>query len=117
MGHADRAHYTASGCRRGTRAGPWYARLVCDYFAEIARRGYQMEINTKAYEELGVFYPDVRYFPLLRELGVRVQVNSDAHYPERIASGMSEAFRALRRAGFTSVMQLQAGRWVEREIG
>ena len=58
----------------------------------------------------------MRYFPLLRELGVRVQVNSDAHYPERIASGMSEAFRALRRAGFMSVMQLQAGRWVEREI-
>ena len=116
VGHADKVHYNASCCRPGILDEPWYDRLVCDYFAEIARRGYQMEINTKAYEELGVFYPDVRYFPLLRELGVRVQVNSDAHYPERIASGMSEAFRALRRAGFTSVMQLQAGRWVEREI-
>ena len=110
-------HYNAACCRPGILDEPWYDRLVCDYFAEIARRGYQMEINTKAYEELGVFYPDVRYFPLLRELGVRMQVNSDAHYPERIASGMPEAFRALRRAGFTSVMQLQAGRWVEREIG
>lgn len=117
VGHADKVHYNAACCRPGILDEPWYDRLVCDYFAEIARRGYQMEINTKAYEELGVFYPDVRYFPLLRELGVRVQVNSDAHYPERIASGMSEAFRTLRRAGFTSVMQLQAGRWVEREIG
>lgn len=116
VGHADKVHYNAACCRPGILDEPWYDRLVCDYFAEIARRGYQMEINTKAYEELGVFYPDVRYFPLLRELGVRVQVNSDAHYPERIASGMSEAFRALRRAGFMSVMQLQAGRWVEREI-
>ena len=117
VGHADKVHYNAACCRPGILDEPWYDRLVCDYFAEIARRGYQMEINTKAYEELGVFYPDVCYFPLLRELGVRVQVNSDAHYPERIASGMPEAFRALRRAGFTSVMQLQAGRWVEREIG
>lgn len=117
VGHADKVHYNAACCRPGILDEPWYDRLVCDCFAEIARRGYQMEINTKAYEELGVFYPDVRYFPLLRELGVRVQVNSDAHYPERIASGMSEAFRALRRAGFTSVMQLQAGRWGEREIG
>lgn len=116
VGHADKVHYNAACCRPGILDEPWYDRLVCDYFAEIARRGYQMEINTKAYEDLGVFYPDVRYFPLLRELGVRVQVNSDAHYPERIASGMSEAFRALRRAGFMSVMQLQAGRWVEREI-
>ena len=117
VGHADKVHYNAACCRPGILDEPWYDCLVRDYFAEIARRGYQMEINTKAYEELGVFYPDVRYFPLLRELGVRLQVNSDAHYPERIASGMSEAFRALRRAGFTSVMQLQAGRWVEREIG
>ena len=33
-----------------------------------------------------------------------------------VADHFEEAFRALRRAGFTSVMQLQAGRWVEREI-
>lgn len=87
-----------------------------DYFTEIARRGYQMEINTKAYGELGVFYPDERYFPLLRELGIRVQVNSDAHYPERIASGMAEAYRALRRAGFTSVMRLRGGQWTESPL-
>ena len=85
VGHADKVHYNAACCRPGILDEPWYDCLVRDYFAEIARRGYQMEINTKAYEELGVFYPDVRYFPLLRELGVRVQVNSDAHYPERIA--------------------------------
>ena len=103
VGHADKVHYNAACCRPGILDEPWYDRLVCDYFAEIARRGYQMEINTKAYEELGVFYPDVRYFPLLRELGVRMQVNSDAHYPERIASGMPEAFRALRRAGFNRI--------------
>lgn len=95
---------------------PWYDRLVRDYFTEIARRGYQMEINTKAYGELGVFYPDERYFPLLRELGIRVQVNSDAHYPERIINGMTEAYRALRRAGFTSVMRLRGGQWTESPL-
>lgn len=116
VGHADKVHYNASFCRLGIVDEPWYDRLVCDYFAEIARRGYQMEINTKAYEELGVFYPDERYFPLLRELGIRVQVNSDAHYPERISNGMPEAFRALRNAGFTSVMQLRAGQWAEVPI-
>lgn len=116
VGHADKVHYNASFCCPGIVDEPWYDRLVCDYFAEIARRGYQMEINTKAYGELGVFYPDERYFPLLRELGIRVQVNSDAHYPERISNGMPEAFRALQNAGFTSVMQLRAGQWAEVPI-
>ena len=113
VGHADKIHYNAAYCRPGILEEPWYDRLVRDYFVEIARRGYQVEINTKAWSELGTFYPDERYFPLLRELGIRVQVNSDAHYPERIASGMSEAYRALRRAGFTSVMRLQDGQWAE----
>lgn len=113
VGHADKVHYNAACCRPGIMDELWYDQLVCDYFAEIARRGYQMEVNTKAYEELGVFYPDERYFPLLRELGIRIQVNSDAHYPERISSGMSAAFWALRNAGFVSVMQLRAGQWAE----
>ena len=116
VGHADKIHYNAAYCRPGILEELWYDRLVRDYFAEVARRGYQVEINTKAYEGLGVFYPGERYFPLLRELGIRVQVNSDAHYPERIASGMTEAFRALRRAGFTSVMRLRGGQWVESPL-
>ena len=113
VGHADKIHYNAAYCRPGILEEPWYDRLVRDYFVEIARRGYQVEINTKAWSELGTFYPDERYFLLLRELGIRVQVNSDAHYPERIASGMAEAYRALHRAGFTSVMRLQDGQWAE----
>ena len=116
VGHADKVHYNANCYRPGLIDEPWYDRLVRNYFTEIARRGYQMEINTKAYGELGVFYPDERYFPLLRELGIRVQVNSDAHYPERIASGMAEAYRALRRAGFTSVMRLRGGQWTESPL-
>lgn len=116
VGHADKIHYNAAWCRPGILEEPWYDRLVSDYFADIARRGYQVEINTKARRELGTFYPDERYFPLLRELGIRVQVNSDAHYPERVDSGMAEACRALRRAGFTSVMRLCGGQWTEAPL-
>ena len=46
VGHADKVHYNAASCRTGILDEPWYDRLVCDYFAEIARRGYQVEINT-----------------------------------------------------------------------
>ena len=87
VGHADKMHYNAAGYRPGLLDEPWYDTLVRDYFSEIARRGYIVEINSKAYHDLGTFYPNERYFTFLKELGVRVQVNSDAHYPERINYG------------------------------
>ena len=75
-----------------------------------------MEINTKSYHELGTFYPNERYFSFLKELGIRVQVNSDAHYPERINNGRAEALAALKKAGFTSVVEWHGGKWEDKEI-
>ncbi|WP_294628851.1 histidinol-phosphatase [uncultured Bacteroides sp.] len=116
VGHADKMHYNASCYRPGLLDEPWYDALVRDYFAAIARRGYIVEINTKAYHELGTFYPNERYFTLLKELGVRVQVNSDAHYPERINNARREGLAALKKAGFTSVAEWHGGRWEERAV-
>ncbi len=116
VGHADKMHYNASLYRPGLLDESWYDLLVSDYFAEIARRQYIVEINTKAYHTLGTFYPNERYFPLFKELGIRVQVNSDAHYPERINSGRPEALAALKTAGFDSVIEWHQGGWVEVSI-
>lgn len=116
VGHADKIHYNAACYRPGLTDESWYNTLVCQCFEEIARRGYQMEINTKAYHDLGVFYPDKRYFPLIKELGIKVQVNSDAHYPERIDSGRHEALTLLHQARFTNIMEMHDGCWQEVEI-
>lgn len=113
VGHADKMHYNAACYRPGLLDEPWYDRLVSDYFAEIATRGYIVEINTKAYHDLGTFYPNERYFSLLKELGIPVQVNSDAHYPERINYGRPEALTALANTGFESVVEWHQGRWQE----
>ena len=56
------------------------------------------------------------YFSYLHDLGVRVQVNSDSHYPERISNGRPEALCALRKAGDESVMELHGGEWKEMPI-
>ena len=116
VGHADKMHYNAACYRPGLLDEPWYDELVRAYFADIARRGYQVEVNTKAYHDLGTFYPNERYFSYLHDLGVRVQVNSDSHYPERISNGRPEALRALRKAGYESVMELHGGEWKEMPI-
>lgn len=111
VGHADKMHYNASCYRSGLLDEPWYEHLVREYFEDIARRGYQVEINTKAYHDLGTFYPNERYFSFLHELGIRVQVNSDSHYPERINNGRPEALATLKKAGFDTVMELYDGEW------
>ncbi len=111
VGHADKMHYNASKYRPGLLDEPWYDMLVCDYFAEIARCGYMVEVNTKALLQLGTFFPNERYFPFLKELGIRIQVNSDAHYPEKINSGRREALVALKQAGYITVMEMYGGKW------
>jgi len=116
VGHADKMHYNASCYRPGLLDEPWYDALVRNYFAEIARHGYIVEINTKAYHELGTFYPNERYFTFLKDLGIRVQVNSDAHYPERINNARPEGLAALKKAGFTSVVEWHGGKWEDRGI-
>lgn len=116
VGHADKMHYNASCYRPGLLDEPWYDELIHLYFTEIARKGYQVEINTKAYHELGTFYPNERYFSTLHDLGIRVQVNSDSHYPERINNGRREALCALKHAGYKTVMELYDNEWKEIPI-
>ena len=111
VGHADKMHYNASCYRRGLLDEEWYDDLVRSYFQEIARHGYQVEVNTKSYLDKHVLFPNVRYFSYLNRLCIRVQVNSDAHYPERINDGRREALQALHRAGYRSVMELHDGTW------
>lgn len=116
VGHADKMHYNAASYRPGLLDEPWYNDLMRHYFTEIARRGYMVEINTKAYYDLNTFYPNERYFLLLKELGIPLQVNSDAHYPEKINSGRPEALLALQKVGYREVMELHRGKWVASPI-
>ncbi len=114
VGHADKVHYNAACYRPGLLDEKWYNDLVLSYFDAILAKGYMMEINTKVYLNLNVFYPDIRYFKILHDWGIRVLVNSDAHYPERINDGRREALKALQRAGYDRVMEMHSGVWEEK---
>lgn len=116
LGHADKMHYNASCYHPGLLDEPWYEALMKDYFSLVASRGYLVEINTKAYDSLGTFYPNSRYWELMKEYQIRILVNSDAHYPERINAGRMEALRLLQAKGFATVAELHQGSWREVPI-
>lgn len=116
LGHADKMHYNASCYHPGLLDEPWYEALMKDYFSLVASRGYLVEINTKAYDSLGTFYPNSRYWELMKEYQIKILVNSDAHYPERINAGRIEALRLLQAKGFAAVAELHQGSWREVPI-
>lgn len=116
VGHADKMHYNASAYHPGLLDELWYDALIQEYFDAIARKGYIVEINTKSYLELGTFYPNERYFPVLLEKGIRVQVNSDSHYPERINNGRLQALMALQASGYHTVTEMYNNEWKDMPL-
>ena len=116
VGHADKIAYNASFCQPNVSEQSWYKYAQRDLFAFISEKGYMMEVNTKAYHKLGVFYPDTTSFSLIKEMHIPVLVNSDSHYPELVNDGRIEALQALKTAGINVVMELIAGKWQENLI-
>lgn len=116
LGHLDKIGLNASLYRPGLDHEPWYQDLVNSYLEEIASRDLLVEVNTKALETRGRFFPHRDYFATMHELGIRVVVNSDSHYPEKINSGRIEALRALAQAGYTAVWQLRGGEWIAAPV-
>ena len=111
VGHPDKMHYNACCYRPGLLDEPWYDEMVRSYLAKIVHKGYIVEVNTKAFSETRTFFPNARYYNYLYNIGAKVQVNSDAHYPDKISSGRSEALIALWNAGFRYVTEWLDGAW------
>lgn len=113
VGHADKMLDNARYCQADITEQGWCKDLIRTYFEQIAAQAIPVEINTKKYLRAGIFFPDRRYFSLLKELHIPVLVNSDAHFPATISSGRPEALQALQEAGINTVLQLQQGVWQE----
>lgn len=116
VGHVNKIAYNALQCDPEVIKEDWYRHYLNDLFALIAEKGLMVEINTKAYLTKGCFFPAVGEWPLLKQWGIPVLVNSDAHLPELVNAGRMEALKLLKESGFRTVRQLMQGRWQEVEI-
>ncbi len=116
VGHADKMHALADAIKPQLSSQIWYKQLIADCLDIIAQKGYIMEVNTKKYGVNGLFFPDVSLWPLMLELGIRITVSSDAHYPENIDSGRYYALLQLQKAGFSTHAELHDGHWCDVPI-
>lgn len=94
IAHCDKIGHNSSCHKPGIENEPWYNELVIRNLEAIMDHGYIIEINTKAFHQHGRFFPNTRYFSLLKKWGVQVVFNSDAHFPDLIDAGRNEAIKA-----------------------
>ena len=90
-GHFDKIIGNAAMADATIESQGWYEALVDDVVSHAAASGIVVEINTKAFHDKGRFFPHSRWWEKLKDAGVPVAVNSDAHYPEKVNLGRREA--------------------------
>lgn len=116
LGHADKIYYNALSVTPDLLQSSWYKKLMNDYYAYIAEKELPIEINTKAYEKTGCFFPHIDFWKQIKERKIPVMVNSDAHFPERINSGRKEALDLMKEVGFTELWILKGQKWQSESL-
>ncbi len=95
IGHFDKIGHNAGHFQEGIENEDWYNSLVMRTFEAIMDHHLIIEVNTKAYTEHNRFFPNIRYFEMLKKSRATLLINSDAHYPQLINSGRLEALKLL----------------------
>ena len=95
IGHIDKIALNASYAEPGIEATEEYRRLAEETMEMAVESGKEIEINTKHWKKYGRFFPHPRFWNFLIERGVKMPVDSDTHYAEKIEDGRLEAMQIL----------------------
>lgn len=98
IGHFDKIGRNATHHSPGIEDEKWYRERVNELIDSIVASGITVEINTKAHPDIGRFFPHQRYWKRLRDAGVTIVVDSDAHRTELIDASRHEALEMLCNA-------------------
>jgi histidinol-phosphatase (PHP family) len=112
VGHLDRILYNNIARRWWDETAPWYRAAVEETLQAIAARNMLVELNLQGlYAPLASPNPSAWVLRRCHELGIRIVVTTDAHRPERVASGLERAQELLLASGYRETWRLRAGRW------
>ncbi len=91
----------------------WYQEELQKTFDILAKNNIIVEINTKSYQKNGLIFPGVEYFSLMKDKGISVTINSDAHYPADLISGFSAVASELLKAGYQTLKVFGENQWID----
>ncbi len=87
----------------------WYLQLVYDTLKLAAEKGIIVEINTKYYERFGILFPGKECFKWMKQNGIKVTINSDAHKTDALTSGFEDVAIMLIDAGYKELWEWEGG--------
>lgn len=96
LGHFDKIAHNASLAQPGIEEESWYESLIDDVISKSKYANLAIEVNTKAYNEYKRLFPSEKWLNKVLDAKLKIIVNSDAHYPDKINSGRNEAFEIIR---------------------
>jgi histidinol-phosphatase (PHP family) len=61
-------------------------------------------------------FPHAVFYPVINELEIPIQVNSDCHYPNHVDAGFRQTYMELKQSGFKTMRQLFDKQWLDVEF-
>lgn len=96
IGHLDKIGDNGSHALENLEEQSWYEELVEKVIASAVEKDVIIEINTKKFDTQHRFFPNERWWPLLKKYKARLILSTDAHYPDKVATGHDAALERLR---------------------
>lgn len=94
----------------------WYQDLLNQTLEIAAKSGVIAEVNTRGLykKRVSETYPGAFGLKLLKEFGIPICLNSDAHHPQEIIGEYQNTAALLKQIGFKELMVLKNGVWIPR---
>ncbi len=109
VGHLDRIKRWNADHAYFTGEESWYREAVEETLRAIAASGHIVELNTSAWRRgFDEPYPSVAILGRIRDLGIPVTVNSDAHTPAEVDADFDRAAALLSELGIQPVSLFEA---------
>lgn len=91
----------------------WYQELLKQTLEVAAKSGVIAEVNTRGLykKRASETYPGELGLGLLKEFGIPICLNSDAHHPKEIIGEYKNTAVLLKHLGFKELMVLKNNRW------
>jgi len=101
VGHADKIKMHNAG-RYFNETEPWYQALIDETLALIKESGSIVEVNSRGlYKKRSPdFFPGETMLRKMKLLNIPLTISSDAHRPEELTLGLSEARQLVESLGF-----------------
>jgi len=117
IGHMDKIKMHNKG-RFFREEEAWYQELVTETLELVRQKGVIVEINTRGIykKRSDTTYPGPAILKQIKQMGIPVMINSDAHHPHELDGEFAEAASIARQAGITEVVGFESHQWKHCKI-